>query len=98
MSQRKGPCAGGIARKKFSVVKVGGRNVVCGSGERQNKIEVFSKHIVMFFIEDIQFGVLASTEGIHCVLCHYCLGDISMLAEKTLDFFPDMEANSLVVY
>lgn len=87
MSQRKGPCVRGIARKKFSTVKVGGRNVVCGSGERQDKIEVFSKYIVMLFNEDIQFGVLASTEGIPCVLCHYCLGDISMLAEQTLDFF-----------
>lgn len=50
-----------------------GRNAVCGTevaaGERYDKTEVFSEYIVMFFMKNIQFDVLASMEGTPPVSC-----------------------------
>lgn len=66
-----------------------------GSSRRKyDKIEIFSEDTVMSFMKNIQSGVLASMEGTPCVLCHCCLGGISILADQMLDFFSDMELMS----
>lgn len=72
------------------MVKVGGRNIVCGSGIVAGKNRrVFRIHC---YVLNEEYSVWCLSKYWkkfqYFFLCYYCLRGISTLAEQTLDLFP----------